>query len=100
VYGCDIIGQMERKGGRQVNEFDVILAINRQQLLIQMFENGQLDAEEFTSMYEATTRPEVMEADRTAFDEGRTGDPDTPIGKLGTLLFKLRQNKDKPQDTE
>jgi len=68
---------------------DAVLASNRQRIILEMFNSGQLDAESAAAMYEATTRIDQVAADHEAIADGDFG-PNTPSGILATLYFKLK----------
>lgn len=64
----------------------------RQQKIIELVNQGKLDPEEGGILFEATTRPDQIEADRNS---GSKRLDDTPIGRLITLLYKLPGNPGK-----
>ena len=72
-----------------VDAIDALLAINRQRLILDMMASGKLDRESGMALYESTTRPDVVAVDRAAFDKDEFG-PNSPMGRLGLLFFKLK----------
>ncbi len=68
---------------------DAMLASGRQRIIIELMRRGKLDPESAITLYEATTRLDVVVKDRAAFEKGEFG-PDSPSGRLVALLFKLR----------
>ena len=79
----------EKKTGSQPDILDAVFAMNRQRIIIEMANSGQLDSTQAMDLYEVTTRPDVVAADRAAFEKGDFS-PDSPSGVLATLFFKLQ----------
>lgn len=71
-----------------VDEIDALMAINRQTLILEMVKTGKLDDEAGMELYADTTRPDIVAADRQAWEKGEFG-PNSPTGILGILFFKL-----------
>lgn len=69
---------------------DALLASNRQRLIIEMHNAGQLDPVEAGKLYARTTDVDIVRAERNALEENRTGDPETHSGILSLHLFKRR----------
>jgi len=85
---------MKTEYERKPDILDVILAMNRQMIIIEMLNSGQLDPESAGDLFASTTRPDVVAEDRFAAEKGEMG-PDSPTGRLGTLLFKLARRGQK-----
>jgi len=81
-------GNPDNPSRAPVDEIDALLAINRI-LILEMISSGRLDRESGMALYESTTRPDVVAADRAAFDKDEFG-PNSPMGRLGLLFFKLK----------
>lgn len=74
---------------RKPDWLDVMLAANRQRLILIMMLNGQLDCETGAELYAHTTDTDEVEADRVAAITNNFG-PDSPTGHLGMMYFKLK----------
>lgn len=74
----------------KVDMFDAQLARSRQEVILAMIQAGQLDPEDGMKLFEATTRPDVVAADRIEFMKGKSFGPDSPLGILGMQLLKLK----------
>lgn len=74
----------------RVDMFDGLLAWNRQEVILIMINAGQLDPEAGMKLFEATTRPDVVAADKNEFMKGKSFGPDSPMGILGMQLLKLK----------
>jgi len=72
-----------------VDLIDGILAMNRQRIILELIDNGQLDTESGIALFKTTTRPDIVAEDRKAFEEGEFG-CDSPSGRLATLFSKLK----------
>jgi hypothetical protein len=82
---------MEREGGSgpKPDEIDGQLAAARQQIIIQMVNDGKLDPEQGAELFESSTDPGQVARDRAAAESGDSG-PGTPGGQLSILFSKLK----------
>jgi len=75
---------------RKLDYLDAMFTTVRQQLVIELARSGKISKEEFCSLFAAQTRPDVVEEDRRAFEEGSD---DSPTTRLALLLFRLKPSE-------
>ena len=74
---------------RKPDWVDAILLMNRQFLILNMYVEGKVDAEEAGTMFEATETLKAVEADRKAAETNKFG-PGTPSGQLVNHFYKRK----------
>ena len=68
----------------------------RRGLILQMFNDGQLDAETAMELYEMQGRQDIIEEAWNCTLKG--GDENSPIGRLAGLRSRLSKNRISPEE--